>query len=320
MEKEPEMKRAFTLVELLVVIAIIGMLVGLLLPAVQQAREAARKMQCSNNLKQMGIAAQMNHTMHKCFPSGGFGRAWEGDPDCAFGATQPGGWTFSLLPFMEQNALWEMGADGVAKENDGVKAANAIRAQTPVGVFFCPSRRTAKTYPGYSHGYNSDSANPVCKLDYAGNTGTVGGGDDGYGSATTYEAMKAIQSNISANGMVFLKSAVRDMEISDGMSNTYLFGEKYIDAGKYEASPYAAGDDHLCWTGVDDDSVRGTSNPPLQDRANYDVSSQFGSPHAGAFGMVLCDGSVHSISYAIDQETHKNLGIRNDRQAVTLPD
>jgi len=314
------MRKAFTLVELLVVIAIIGMLMGLLLPAVQQAREAARQMQCGNNLKQMGVAAQTHDALNQCYPSGGFGRAWEGDPDCGAGSTQPGGWTFSLLPYLEQTNLWGLGADGVAKENDGVKAANATRGGTPVGIFYCPSRRVAKAYPGYTHGYNSNSVNPVAKLDYAGNHATSGGGDDGYGSVTTYEGMNAKAVSTTANGMVFLKSAVQDSEIFDGASSTYLFGEKYVDGGKYEATTYATGDDHLCWTGVDDDSVRGTGSLPQQDRIGYDTSGIFGSPHAGAFGMVFCDGSVHRISYSIDSTTHRDLGIRNDERGVTVPE
>ncbi|MGN1273608.1 MAG: DUF1559 domain-containing protein [Thermoguttaceae bacterium] len=316
-------RQAFTLVELLVVIAIIGMLMGLLLPAVQQAREAARQLQCNNNLNQMGKAAQSHVAFNICYPSGGFGRAWEGDPDCGAGSTQPGAWTYSLLPFMEQTNLWGLGANGEAKENDGVKSANATRGATPVGIFYCPSRRAAKNYPGYTHGYNSNSVNPVCKLDYAGNCATGGIGSDGYGEATTYSAMENIAISTSANGLVFVKSAVQDSEIYDGTSSTYLYGEKYIDANKYEISSsdgYATGDDHLCWTGADDDSVRGTGSTPQQDRYGYNTSGFFGSPHAGAFGMAYCDGSVHRISYSIDAAVHRDMGIRNDGNSIKVPE
>src|SRR5262245_9385622 len=101
---------AFTLVELLVVISVIAVLVGLLLPAVQQAREAARRMQCSNNLKQIGLGALNHESTHQYLPSGGWGHRWVGDADSGFGRSQPGGWVYSLLPYVEQSALHSRGA------------------------------------------------------------------------------------------------------------------------------------------------------------------------------------------------------------------
>lgn len=313
------MKRiGFTLVELLVVIAIIGVLMGLLLPAVQNARESARQMQCGNNLKQMATAAVSHLSLNMCYPSGGFGRGWEGDPDCGAGNTQPGGWTFSLLPFMEQTALWELGADGVMSEKDGVKKANVTRAATPVGIFICPSRRKCKTYPGYSHQYNSNSVSSVCKLDYGGNSAN-GHGSDGYDSRKTYDSQLATESQAaSCKGLVFFRSAVSASDIYDGSSSTYLYGEKYLNVDSYETGK-GKGDDHITWTGVDDDSCRVTTKVPRQDRKGYDGSSEFGSAHAGVFGMSMADGSVHRVSYSIDSTVHNYLGQRNDEQAVATP-
>src|SRR5262245_38768587 len=103
---------AFTLVELLVVIAIIGVLVALLLPAVQAAREAARRSQCANNLKQMALACLSHHDAKGYFPSSGWAWGVTGDPDRGSGKEQPGSWCYNILPYMEQQALHRLGSDG----------------------------------------------------------------------------------------------------------------------------------------------------------------------------------------------------------------
>ncbi|NQT38164.1 MAG: DUF1559 domain-containing protein, partial [Planctomycetes bacterium] len=136
-------RRGFTLVELLVVIAIIGILIGLLLPAVQSVREAARRIQCANHLKQMGLGALNHEEAHGFFPSCGWGWAWIGDPDRGFGETQPGGWIYNLLPFVEQDALHNLGA---GKSDSEKRAFAGEVANTPIAMFNCPSRRRAKPY------------------------------------------------------------------------------------------------------------------------------------------------------------------------------
>jgi len=313
-------RSAFTLVELLVVIAIIGMLVGLLLPAVQQAREAARQMQCGNNLKQMGLAALNHESTIKCLPTGGWTPFWSGDPDMAFGLTQPGGWAYSLLPYLEQQALWALGQDGVEEINSTQENGASTRAQSPIGVFLCPSRRTNKLYPykGVKL-HNMASTSQVGKNDYAGNAADGSSSPSGMGgsSPNTNAGGKKLQPNSNNKGVIFCKSQVQIGEIRDGTSNTLLIGEKYVQPEHYETGS-ATGDDLTQFQGCDDDSIRNTSTLPFQDRSSFNTGAAFGSVHAGTFGSVLCDGSVQKISYSIDQQTFIYLGRRADGQVMTL--
>ena len=139
-------RNAFTLIELMVVIAIIGVLVGLLLPAVQQAREAARRLSCGNNLKQIGLAMHSHHSAIRYLSTDGWEFAWTGDANQGAGRKQPGNWLFNILPFIEQNAIHDMGfgLSGSAKLD-----AHRNRMETPLGFINCPSRRsaTAVKYP-----------------------------------------------------------------------------------------------------------------------------------------------------------------------------
>src|SRR5688572_13009998 len=133
--------RGFTLVELLVVIAIIGILIALLLPAVQAAREAARRTQCTNHLKQLSLGMLQHHEALGFMPTGGWGWTWTGDPDRGFGLKQTGGWSYNILPYIEQTALHDLGRDNDPNTITDPQRDGALkRDQTPVAEFVCPTR------------------------------------------------------------------------------------------------------------------------------------------------------------------------------------
>lgn len=313
-------RKAFTLVELLVVIAIIGMLVALLLPAVQAAREAARRLQCVNHLKQIALAFQNHHDAQKFLPTGGWYERWSGVPERGFDSDQPGGWGYTTLPFIEEQALFDLGKGltGAARLQAGTK-----RQQTPLEVHYCPSRRSTELYPFSidppSHPHDLHlltKGTPVAKNDYAANAGdgTYAAGFVVPQSLAEGDSPTFPWVGLNATGISFTRSKVRVKSITDGTTHTYLMGEKYLDANGY-TNGICCGDDQSLYHGYNGDLFRFT-NPsllgPRQDQAGFNDYDNFGSAHPGAFNMAMCDGSVQNISYEIDLQIHKNLGNRKD--------
>jgi prepilin-type N-terminal cleavage/methylation domain-containing protein/prepilin-type processing-associated H-X9-DG protein len=343
--------RGFTLVELLVVITIIGILIALLLPAVQAAREAARRAQCTNNLKQLALGCIAHESATGRYPTDGWGWGWTGDADRGNDWHQPGGWIYNILPYIEQQPLHDLGM-GISPWNDSAKKdANARRMQTPLNAFYCPTRRPAVAYPyldwspANANQPGTGNGAPVGHTDYAGNGGdnftnpdvpfpalwssiyTQGGPTDPSQVENPPGQMTAAARTTFANvakfatGIIFCGSQIRASDVTDGTSNTYLVGEKYACPDAY----FTCGDgcdngdafqgenaDVARWSGLTATSLYQL----IQDTPGNYNSYAFGSAHANSLNMAFCDGSVQAIAYSIDLETHRCLCNRMDDQPV----
>ena len=328
----PRPHHAFTLVELLVVIAIIGILVALLLPAVQAARESARRTQCSNHLKQLGIAALVHHDALGFLPSGGWGDQWVGSPDLGAGEGQPGGWPYQLLPYLEETARRNAG-----RGTTGALSLTAAKAmiETAIPGFYCPSRRQALAYP-YHHGggfRNADRPEVCGRSCYAANLGDLFWFRNDIGPpslevAETYawlhsgELIERRNNGRGHSGVVFQRSEISLRQITDGSTHTYLFGEKNINADHYTTG-LTGNEDQSMYNGHDQDNLRSTHVTdegigwvPTPDTPSLNLTYAFGGPHPGGWFSVFCDGSVHFLSYDMDPQVHKWLGNREDGEAI----
>ncbi len=312
--------RAFTLVELLVVITIIGILIALLLPAVQAAREAARRAQCSNHLKQLSLGILNHESQQKHFPTGGFwpfdaGAWWIGQPEQGFGNKQYGGWFYNTLPFLEQQAAHDI---GLGASDSQRRALWAKQVTVPMAIANCPSRRPPATYglglyETVNYWRNIDMPTGLAKIDYAINAGST---------TFTWDMNPTLFSK--HNGISYGTSLVTVAEVRDGTTNTYLLGEKYVQPDAYFTG-LSAGDDNGMYCGHDWDICRYTyhdpansqnSYRPLQDQEGVEWSMAFGSPHGSGFHMSFGDGSVRMMSYNVDLQVHAWLGNRDDGRSI----
>ncbi len=272
------LRGGFTLVELLVVIAIVGIVASLTAPAVQATRETARRIQCQNHLKQIGLAFHQHHETFGFFPSGGW--RWNTPPTYEHGAPQVGGaqragWGFQVLPFLEARAAYDAGAE--------------TAVGTPIPTMFCPSRRSPQTVQ------MQDIYEPPL-------TGTL----------IRHALCDYAASNRDGTGPVQRFKPLRFADIRDGASNTLLVGEKRLNK-TFLGQPQD--DDNEGYTaGWNEDTIRRTDQSPAPDYAapKGDGGKLFGGPHPGTVQFVFVDGSVQSIAYSIDSDMFESMGHRHD--------
>ncbi|MEO2046896.1 MAG: DUF1559 domain-containing protein [Pirellulales bacterium] len=324
--------RAFTLVELLVVIAIIGILVALLLPAIQAAREAARRTQCQNHLKQIGLAFQNHVDAQGHMPTGGWGGSWVGDPDRGYGVQQPGGWIYNILPYIEQGNIRNLGQGLVGTDREQQLAQ---RDSMPVDTMNCPSRRGAIPYPNDTtvRPRNSGLSSLFARADYAANAGTMRDVEVPYfGGPESIEDVESgkwfAPTTDCFSGISFVVSKIRLSQIVDGTSNTYAVGERSLDPLHYETG-WLHDNDYSMYSGSQDDILRSAYTPsnyaspnarpayvPFQDTPGANLGFYFGSAHPGGCHFGYCDGSVRTVAYDVDPLIHWQAAHREDEGGV----
>ena len=308
---------AFTLIELLVVIAIIAVLIGLLVPAVQKVREAANRMQCANNLKQIGLACQSHHDSKGTFPPGGITEGY-----CC--ATQSKtNWAIEILPFIEMDSIYKRYDQNSFNE----AAANQFVREQPIKTYNCPSDASAggnvltrpASGPGSGLNYMPSSYRAVSGR--ANITAPLGWWDNGEGLALPATYKGAMHTVWAAQGL----TPERMSNITDGTSNTLLVGE-YQTKNTADRRTFWA----YAYTSYASSSVHPASHTYLNDFARCEaISAQqgldnrpcrraFGSFHSGGSNWAVCDGSVRFIPETVDMNMLSNMATMSGGEVVNI--
>lgn len=340
-------RSGFTLIELLVVIAIIAVLIGLLLPAVQAAREAARRAQCTNNLKQIGLGFMNFESANGHLPQG----PYDGQESTSWAccdANGPEGWNhfFKILPFVEQQQLYNLANFSVppAATRDKVLNGESPVAQVALGGYYCPSRRVNERYVS---GVASGTVAAQSRNDYAGcqgfrtglaincaPTSTQPAPPNGLGATVTnYTAIN--QGNVAGykGAIVWGGSGIKRMlaDFKDGTSSSILCAEKSISPKGFGNE----GGDNEYWqnSGWDEDCVRAHfvpvpdntspwkcnayASPPKPDEGATIWRRNFGGPHSGGINAVFGDGSVKFVKFTVNPSTFRKLAVIDDNEPIS---
>ena len=284
-------RSAFTLVELLVVIAIIGILVGLLLPAVQAAREAARRIQCTNNVRQLGLATHNYESVYGRLPSGWVSNGLSGEPGW--------GWSAALLPFMEGNNVankidWRIGIEDTIHKD--------VR-ETVVATFSCPSDPFDNTFEigeeSASHTHNVDEGVKlfrVSKSNYIAMFGTFELEDSPY----------------RGDGMYYGNSKTKFRDVTDGLSNTLMVGERsgQLGGSLWQGNIPEAAEANARIVGVADHVPNSTAGH-FEDFRSY---------HTGGANFLRADCSVQWLPQTINEEVYKAMATRSGGETASYND
>lgn len=319
---KPTSRPAFTLIELLVVIAIVGVLIAIVLPTLQWAREATRQIQCQNHLKQMALGALIHDQQQGHLPTGGWSGGWTEDPDRGFGQRQPGGWAFNLLPFVEESQLHQLGSG----QSDPAKVvANKEREAVPVSIYFCPSRRPPLVI-GYDDWPESrlegrENITGFAPMDYLANKGhpvetMIPRADDGWPNN------RAQADNPDwhwpaprFDGVIYLRSQTRFARISRGTSKTLLFGEKFVSTLYYRTNWHeelgAGGNSRKYYGGayLGDTRIHSNRYGPRKDGpigGAFGIAKTrniYGSAHPIGLNVAMCDGSIRHVAHDRSRRT-----------------
>ncbi len=305
--------RGFTLVELLVCIAIIGVLVGLIMPAVQGAREAARRTQCMNNLRQLALAA------HNCDSAKRYLPSYAGEvngltifPEYRIRDARMMGpnWIVECLFYSEMDILGHQLRKYATDQPIPMDDVLRKSITTPVPFLYCPSRRPAEAYPLHND-FADRFGETAARTDYA-----INGG-----AAEPTPGNDAILNSVG-DGVWIYGIRARPRDIRDGLSSTYLYGEKAMDLAKKtngrcfgDRSPYIGWPNHHLAL---NSYVRFAELPPNVDtRTNCLACHNFGSSHPAGWNVAMCDGSIRTQSFFLKLEVHRALASIENGEVFT---